>query len=85
MKGADRGSRSSGRVKGVSSQRIRVSGQMDPRRGYGCGEGKGSPTHLELQKEQEREGNNQGGSKRGQARAARSLLTLPQSARLGNK
>lgn len=85
MKGADGGSRSTGRVKGVSSQRIRVSGLMDPRRGYGCGEGKGSPTHLELQKEQEREGNNQGGSKRGQVRAARSLLTLPQSARLGNK
>lgn len=30
MEGTDGGPRSTGRVKGVSSQRVRVSGQMDP-------------------------------------------------------
>lgn len=47
---------------------------------------KGDPhTHLQLQKEHERERNNQGRSKRDLARASRNLLTLPQSAQLGNK
>lgn len=42
------------------------------------------PTHLLLQKEQERERSNQGEA-REPARVARSPLTLPQSAQLGNK
>lgn len=84
MKGAEEGSRSAGRVKGVSSRGL---GRQDR---WVLGGDMGVvrervPTHLELQKGQEREGNNQGGSKEGQARAARSLLTPPQSARLGNK
>ena len=85
VEGTMEGSRSPGAGGRAPSQRTGVSGQMDLRKGYGWGEQTGCPYTPGVAEEEERERSNQGGSKRDPAGAARSPLTLPQSAQLGNK